>query len=624
MPSTSLGSPPLDPIAEAVAAGRGTYEASCSSATAAVCLAGQVRSFEQASFSLAELAQALGGRRGRAESVLHIGLQDMGKGGGARHRMSELLPALQRVRASDWQLYSAHDYDPPVLAARASCWSDISGHFSHHFAQMWIVARCLQRALSREAACGRKYEFVARARPDGSFSADALRAVRSLALQNGSRPAAWMTRGVGADRFFVLSRAAVPVMLRGLLDAFSITNCGGQTAPHWHGDRSACSDAHVGSVSTECMIITMLRRGGVALHFDTRLHSDLVPNANGTGRGRRLAAHPAGSRSALPRARLRRDEEARQAQHEGTAPVAAAAAALPALAILMCGQTRALSLPPVLHNVHASLARLRDDADLFLAIDRSVAGNKSAKARLSGDALANVLARLRPTNHSVVGKSAGQDLSLVRGRQLMQWHERRRGVDYAWVMRLRPDMAFTHPFPPLAAWPQPKSPTLYTDYIGSGDDGTACSATPHILPELLANHGVCADDNWGFMSRSVVNDYFAHWYWHASCAGTRLLPSKKRERKRRDGVRVPDMHPVGLGNRLGCIECRLGCMMHRAMVRVAALPAVGRGRMIVRGSRPKETVRAQLAEAAASNETMEVGLVHAFDRVTGVEVPVRV
>ena len=52
-------------------------------------------------------------------------------------------------------------------------------------------------------------------------------------------------------------------MLRGLLDAFSITNCGGQTAPHWHGDRSACSDAHVGSVSTECMIITMLRRGGV-------------------------------------------------------------------------------------------------------------------------------------------------------------------------------------------------------------------------------------------------------------------------------------------------------------------------------------------------------------------------
>tara|TARA_B110001452_G_C14905109_1_gene316354 strand:- start:251 stop:421 length:171 start_codon:yes stop_codon:yes gene_type:complete len=52
----------LDPIAEAAAAGRGTYEANCSSATAAVCLAGQVRSFEQASFSLAALARALGGR----------------------------------------------------------------------------------------------------------------------------------------------------------------------------------------------------------------------------------------------------------------------------------------------------------------------------------------------------------------------------------------------------------------------------------------------------------------------------------------------------------------------------------------------------------------------------------
>lgn len=45
----------LDPIAEATA-GRGTYKANCSSATAAVCLAGQVRSFEQASFSLAALA----------------------------------------------------------------------------------------------------------------------------------------------------------------------------------------------------------------------------------------------------------------------------------------------------------------------------------------------------------------------------------------------------------------------------------------------------------------------------------------------------------------------------------------------------------------------------------------
>ena len=48
----------LDPIAEAATAGRGTYKANCSSATAAVCLAGQMRSFEQASFSLAAFAEA--------------------------------------------------------------------------------------------------------------------------------------------------------------------------------------------------------------------------------------------------------------------------------------------------------------------------------------------------------------------------------------------------------------------------------------------------------------------------------------------------------------------------------------------------------------------------------------
>jgi len=550
--------------------------------------------------------------------VLHINLQDMGKGGGAHHRMSELLSGLQRVRAADWQLYSSANYDPPMLAARASCWSNTSGHFSHHYAQMWIIARCLQRALRREAACKRRYEFVARARPDGSFSADALQAVRSLALQNGSRPAAWMTRGMGADRFFVLSRAAVPVMARGLLGAYSAANCGGGTAPHWHADRSACSDAHVGSVSTECLIITMLRRGGVALHFDTRLHSDLVANANGTGRGRRLAARRAGSRSAPPHARLRRDEAARQAQHKGKAPVVAAPPPPHALAILMCGQTRTLSLTPVQHNVRASLARLRDDADLYLAIDRSVAGNTSA--RLSGRLLAHVLARLRPTNHSVVGKSAGQDNSLVRGRQLMRWHELRRGVDYAWVMRLRPDMAFTRPFPPLRAWPQPTQPTLYTDYIGSGDNGTACGATSRIRPALLNSNGMCADDNWGFMSRSVATVYFGHWFWHTSCAGTQLLPSSKWKTTVNEAhvmrVRV-DNRPVGRRNRLGCIECRLGCMMHRAKVRVAALPAVGRGRMIVRGRRPTEKVRAQLAESDGSNETMEVGLVHAFDRVTG-------
>ena len=42
-------------------------------------------------------------------------------------------------------------------------------------------------------------------------------------------------------------------------------------------------------VSTECLIVTVLLRGGVVVYFDTSLRTKLVPNANGNGRGRRLA-----------------------------------------------------------------------------------------------------------------------------------------------------------------------------------------------------------------------------------------------------------------------------------------------------------------------------------------------
>ena len=42
---------------------------------------------------------------------------------------------------------------------------------------------------------------------------------------------------------------------------------------------------------------------------------------------------------------------------------------------------------------------------------------------------------------------------------------------------------------------------------------------------------------------------------------------------------------MGSDGRLGCVECRLGCMMWRASVRVAEMPNVAQHRWLVRSVR---------------------------------------
>ena len=157
--------------------------------------------------------------------------------------------------------------------------------------------------------------------------------------------------------------------------------------------------------------------------------------------------------------------------------------------------------------------------------------------------------------------------------------ERRRGTAYAWVMRLRPDMGYTLAFPPLEAWPKPKRPMLFADYISSGSNDTLspCGPSETIDRSMMLKHGVCADDTFGFMNRQVSTAYFRHWFWKTSCGGTSKLPRNITTSKETHMSR-----PVGHDGRLGCIECRLGCAMHVANVGVAALPDVALNRRLVR------------------------------------------
>ena len=253
------------------------------------------------------------------------------------------------------------------------------------------------------------------------------------------------------------------------------------------------------------------------------------------------------------------------------------------------------TLPLIVSNVRAALVHLRNESDLFLAIDHTlwfsttkplavnVTVNVTVNATL---VLQMVVVQLQPRAMSVVKSSLGQDDSLARGRALMERHEHERGKVYSWVMRLRPDMAYSLAFPPLRAWPAPARPTLFSDYLSSGYKGTRCGANNWISPVMLRLHGACADDTFGYMSRAVASAYFRHWFWHASCGGTSQLPKIVRTQRGNTTSRV-SVKPIGDDGRLGCIECRLGCAMHTAGVELAALPGVARHRWLVRG--PSDT-----------------------------------
>ncbi|KAJ1457530.1 hypothetical protein M885DRAFT_515108 [Pelagophyceae sp. CCMP2097] len=120
-------------------------------------------------------------------------------------------------------------------------------------------------------------------------------------------------------------------------------------------------------------------------------------------------------------------------------------------------------------------------------------------------------------------------------------HERFRGRPYDWVVRLRPDTTFGGCLPPYSEWPKlaAGARVAWGTYIGRD-----CSRG---YPRQAAERGVCVDDNFAVMSRGAADAYFGAW------------PAGK--------VASTDCHTA----KNGCNECRLGCALRRANVRVGSL-----------------------------------------------------
>eukprot|EP00965_Chrysotila_dentata_P200824 6180203-Pleurochrysis_carterae.AAC.1 len=242
------------------------------------------------------------------------------------------------------------------------------------------------------------------------------------------------------------------------------------------------------------------------------------------------------------------------------------------LAICVVGQGRTFEqAAPNILDATASLRR--SGAEVLFVLDQSAwrtTERPSAMKRLFAFgaglipkskllSLIAVFSQTSPTATDLVSYSKGLEESLVRCRRLLKLREQVRGARFAYVMRLRPDMVFKYPLPPLHHWPRAQAPTLFTDYITCGLVGSNCGPSPTCPPSILRQHGLCADDNFGFMSRSVARVYFGHWDWHPQCAGTRS-----------------QQNASGVAARLDCVECKLGCTMFRRGIRVMEVANVSR------------------------------------------------
>ena len=585
-----------------------------SCADAAACFAGQARTVEQ---SWRPLGQLLSGFDDTThynhsfESVVFLNLQDSSKGGKQLHSLGELRLALNGLRASALQLYNASTYYDLEAASKRLCWSSQPGHYSHHFVQLWTIGRCFSLLLERQAAarCSSRpaaYEWTLRMRPDTTLptKSDARAALSAITTRPPvSHGEAWLGRGVGADRFVLLRRPAQRALAEAsLLRAFHHgTACGSPDAAHWRlssAERLKCIDGHVPSWGVECYLIVVMMRAGVAVHFDDRLKLPLTRDTpiHATN-GRRL-------HDATPRDPPQR-------------PVRSARP----LAICICGQGR--TFMHVAPNLLTATARLRaEDADVFLAIDRA-RGRSSAYPgksvpRLAEKPLLAAAARFKPAGLSVVEVSKGLDETLRRCFKLIVTRERKRG-EYAFVLRLRTDLAFKAPLPRLSAFPRPTRPRLwfFSDYLSAGTNSSRCGPTKTVPPELLARHGLCADDNIAFMPRAVAPSYFRHWYWKPECAGTPTMPKKAHRVKegKAQGVArrlAESIVAVGKEGRLGCIECRLGCELHRAGVTAIGELSGLREHCILRPhARPDECVRIKADGASLDLQP------HAFEWQTG-------
>lgn len=178
------------------------------------------------------------------------------------------------------------------------------------------------------------------------------------------------------------------------------------------------------------------------------------------------------------------------------------------------------------------------DADVFFAIDEEHAGRKYDEMIPSSENWSREAQSLfEPVYSARLRASESLAESMLLCRSLVLAREESRGGDrYEWILRLRPDAVYRRAVPPLSSWPRLRrdASVVWSTYVG----GPGCSRS---VPKEAEAKGVCLDDNFALMSRPAFEAYFGPW------PKTGCRPEK-------------------------CNECRLGCALHNASVRVGSLP----------------------------------------------------
>ncbi|KAJ1447298.1 hypothetical protein M885DRAFT_543295 [Pelagophyceae sp. CCMP2097] len=250
----------------------------------------------------------------------------------------------------------------------------------------------------------------------------------------------------------------------------------------------------------------------------------------------------------------------------------AAAAARP-VAVCISGLARSFGAADsdVQLNIWASMVLpIRREADVFFAVDASQQGSKYvddggawARARRTADGAR----RLFRPEAATFAPSASLAESLARCMAHVAARERARGRKYVWVVRLRPDATYGGCLPPYADWPRlaAGARVAWGTYLGRD-----CSRG---YPRQAAQRGVCVDDNFAVMSRGAADAYFGTW------------PGGK--------VASKDCHTA----KSGCAECRLGCALRRAGIRVGSL------NVNLQLERPQSTRPGRANEAAPRPQT---------------------
>ena len=145
-----------------------------------------------------------------------------------------------------------------------------------------------------------------------------------------------------------------------------------------------------------------------------------------------------------------------------------------------------------------------------------------------------------------VARSADQNEGLHACLSLITEHETQRAASYTWVLRLRPDVAYGAQLPPWPSWGTlPAAGRL----VISTDASTSMAAPQQRKASALGTHrsyargGACVKDVWALVSRAAAEAYFSR-HWPRPC--------------------LPDSMP-------SYPECKLGCAMHQAQVKVGAI-----------------------------------------------------